>query len=103
MKFAIIAVWDVGKAAELSKVTDKLDTNPPSGYKPLARYVCLAQPFSGLPSGTGVTITIAEAENADAIAAATYPGMLAGADINSVPVLEMPIGGSAEVEKKARG
>jgi len=29
--------------------------------------------------------------------------MLAGADINIVPAMELPIGGTAEVEKKARG
>lgn len=103
MKFVVMAVWDVGKAAELAKLSDKVDTTPPSGYKTLARYVCLAHPVSGIPSGKGVTILIAEAESAEAIAAATYPSMLAGAEINIVPVIEMTIGGVSEVEKKARG
>lgn len=103
MKFVVMSVWDVGKAAELAKLQDKVDTAPPSGYKTLASYVCLAHPVSGLPSGTGVTITIAEAESAESIAAAMYPSMLAGADINTVPVIDMPIGGVAEVEKKSRG
>ena len=103
MKFVVMAVWDVGKAAELAKVTDKTDANPPSGYKPLTRYVCLAHPISGIPSGKGVTITVCEADSAEAIAAATYPLMLAGAEINSVPVIDMPIGGVADVEKKAKG
>ena len=103
MKFVVMSVWDVGKAAELSKLADKVDAAPPSGYKVLARYVCLAQPVSGLPLGTRVSIEIVEAESADAIAAASYPSMLAGADINTVPVIDIPIGGVAEVEKKARG
>lgn len=103
MKFVVMAVWDVGTAAELAKITDKTDANPPSGYKSLTRYVCLAHPVSGIPSGKGVTIAIVEAESADAIAAATYPLMLAGAEVNTVPVIEMPIGGVTEVEKKARG
>ena len=103
MKFVVMSVWDVGKAAELAKLQDKVDTAPPSGYKTLASYVCLAHPVSGLPSGTGVSIIITEAESAEALAAANYPAMLAGADINIVPVIDMPIGGVAEVEKKARG
>lgn len=103
MQFVVMSVWDVGKAAELSKLSDKVVAAPPSGYKPLARYVCLAHPFSGLPSGTGVSIIIAEAESAEAIAVATYPSMLAGADVNIVPALEVPIGGATEVEKKVRG
>ncbi len=103
MKFVVMAVWDVGKAAELAKLSDKVDTAPPAGYKTLARYVCLAHPISGITSGKGVTITICEADSAEAIAASTYPSMLAGAEINSVPVIDMPIGGVADVEKKAKG
>jgi len=103
MKYVVMSVWDVGKAAELAKIQDKVDTAPPSGYKTLARYVCLAQPVSGPPSGTKVSIEIAEAESAEALAAAQYPAMLAGADINIVPAIDMPIAGAAEVEKKARG
>jgi len=46
MKFMVIAVWDMDKGAELAKVTEKMDAAPPSGYKPLARYFCLARPFA---------------------------------------------------------
>jgi len=103
MKFVVIAVWDVGKVAEVAKLSDKVDTAPPPGYKVLARYVCLATPFDGIPSGKGVTILNVEAESAEAIAAAIYPSMLAGVDINVVPVMEIPSGGVSEVEKKMRG
>jgi hypothetical protein len=103
MKFMVIAVWDVDKGAELAKVTEKVDAAPPSGYKPLARYLCLAHPFAGFPTGTGVSVLIAEAESAEAIITGTYPAMLAGADINVVPVLEIPIARATRLEKKARG
>ena len=103
MKFMVIAVWDVHKAAELAKVQEKMDAVPPSGYKPLARYMCLAHPFAGFPSGTGVSVLIVEAESAEAIITSTYPAMLAGADINVVPVLEIPIARATRLEKKARG
>lgn len=103
MKFMVIAVWDVDKGAELAKVTEKVDAAPPSGYKPLARYMCLAHPCAGFPSGTGVSVLIAEAESAEAIIKGTYPAMLAGADINVVPVLEIPLARATRVEKKARG
>jgi len=103
MKFVVMSVWDVSKAAELAKISDKVAAAPPPGYKGLAQYVCLAQPFSGIPPGKGVTISVCEADSSEAIAAALYPSMLAGADINTVPVIDMPIGGMTDVEKKARG
>ena len=103
MKFVVMSVWDVDKAAELGKLSDKLSATPPSGYKLLAQYVCLAHPVSGIQSGKGVSITVCEADSAEALAAVTYPSMLAGAEINTVPVIDMPIGSVAEVEKKARG
>jgi hypothetical protein len=103
MKFMVVAVWAVDKAAELAKVIEKVDAAPPSGYKPLARYFCMAHPFAGFPSGTGVTVLIAEAESAEAIITGTYPQMLAGADINVIPVLEIPIARATRLEKKARG
>ncbi len=103
MKFMVIAVWDMDKGAELAKVIEKVDGAPPSGYKPLARYYCMAHPFAGFPSGKGVTVLIAESESAEAIISGTYPSMLAGADINVVPVLEIPIARATRLEKKARG
>ena len=103
MKFMVIAVWDIDKGAELAKVTEKMDAAPPSGYRPLARYFCLARPFAGFPSGTGVSVLIAEAESAEAIISNIYPSMLAGADINVIPVLEIPIARATRLEKKARG
>ena len=103
MKFMVIAVWDIDKGAELAKVTEKVDAAPPSGYKPLARYFCLAHPCAGFPSRTGVSVLIAEAESAEAIISSIYPSMLAGADINVIPVLEIPIARATRLEKKARG
>lgn len=103
MKFVVTTIWDVNIAAEIAKLTDKVAAAPPPGYKLLAQYVCAAQPFSGIPLGKRTTISVCETDSAEVLAAAYYPSMLAGADINIVPVIDMPIGGVVEVEKKARG
>jgi len=50
-----------------------------------------------------VSITIAEVENENALAAVNYPLVLAGMSIHRVPILEMKSGKVAETEKKLRG
>jgi len=50
-----------------------------------------------------VGISISEAENAEALAAVSYPLVLAGAWVWNVPVLEMTEAGMAKAEKKYRG
>ena len=103
MKMLSIAVYDPSKLGEISKVTDKVHTNTP-GYKPLAMYVCLGNPFPGeIPPNSMVSITIAEVENENALAAVNYPLVLAGMSIHRVPILEMKSGKVAETEKKLRG
>lgn len=103
MKFLTLVMYDVAKSAEIAKASDKLMSNPPPGYKLLAQYVCLGRPFDGIPLNAMVTVGIAEAESAEALAAITYPLTLAGATFYRVPVLEMPIGAGAAEEKKYRG
>jgi hypothetical protein len=103
MKFMSFVIYDVAKSAEVSKVADKVLSNPPPGYKVLARYVCLARPFDGIPPNSLVSVAIAEAESAEALAAISYPIMLAGATFYRTPILEMPIAGAAAEEKKYRG
>ena len=73
-----------------------------AGRKVLAQYLCEAIPFSGVPPNTIVVVAITEAESNEAISAAMYPMMLAGATVHMVPVLEMPVGGAAETEKQYR-
>ncbi len=103
MKILAIAVYDPSKAAEISKVSDKVLPNTP-GYKALAMYACLGNPFPGeIPPNSMVTITIAEVENENALAAVSYPLALAGVSFHRVPILEMKPGKSVETEKKLRG
>lgn len=102
MKFLMFAMMDVAKAAEFAQASDKVWASPPPGIKMLADYVCLGISFPGAPPNTVVGISIVEAESAEALTAVTYPMALAGASLWNVPVLEMPVAGAAELEKKMR-
>ena len=103
MKILAISVFDPAKAGEAAKVLDKVLPNTP-GYKPLAMYICLGNPFPGeIPPNSMVGITIAEVENENALAAVSYPLALAGMSAHRVPVLEMKPGKSSETEKKLKG
>ena len=102
MKFMTFVMFDVAKAAEMAQVSDKTADMP--GIKRLAQYACQGIPFPHtIPPNTMVVVTINDAESNEAMAAANYPAGLAGATVWNVPVLEMPIGGAAETEKKYRG
>ena len=103
MKFLSFATFDVAKAAELAKVSDKVWASPPPGIKILAAYVCQGKAFDGVPPNTLVSFDIIEAESNEALSAVNYPIALAGASIWNVPILELPIVGAAEVEKKMKG
>ena len=103
MKFLNFAMYDVAKAAEVAQAADKAMASAPSGFKVLADYVCEGLAFPGVPANTIVGFRIVEAESNEAIAAAAYPIVLAGATLWYVPILEMPTGGTAEVEKKYKG
>jgi len=96
-------MFDVAKAAEVAKVSDKVMASPPPGYKLLTQYVCLAPPFPGVPPNTLVGFNISEVDSAEAMSTVTYPIMLAGATIHRAPILELPVAAAAEVEKKYRG
>ncbi len=103
MKFLRFIAADAAKGAEVSQVADKLWASPPKGIKALATYTCLGIAFPGLPPHTVLSIVVVEAESDEAMAAVTWPLALAGAEIWHVPVLEVPVVGAAEVEKKMRG
>ena len=103
MKILSISVFEPSKAGEAAKVLDKILPSTP-GYKPLAMYMCLGNPFPGaIPPNSMVGITIAEVENENALAAVSYPLALAGMNIHRVPILEMKPGKSVETEKKLKG
>jgi hypothetical protein len=103
MKILSINVFEPAKAAEIAKVADKVMTNTP-GYKPLATYMCLGNPFPGeIPPNSLVSLAISEVESEEALSAIAYPMALAGSHVHRVPIMEMTPGGSAEIEQKYRG
>ena len=102
MKFISFGAMDVTKAAEVTQASDKVWASPPPGVKMLADYACLGIAYPGAAPNTIVAISIFEADSNEALTLTAYPLALAGAAIWNVPVVEMPVGGAAEVEKKYR-
>ena len=104
MKFLHFVMFDAAKAADVAEAGDKFWAKPPPGMKQLATYLCLGMPFPDVPPNTVVGIDVIEAETAEALTAFFYPMGLAGASQQwCVPVLELPVGGAAKMEKKIRG
>jgi len=103
MKFLQFVAMDMAKAGEVAKVSDKVWASPPRGIKPVADYVCLGIAYPGQSANTVISVSVVEAESVEALTATSYPVGLAGASVWNVPVMEMPVAGAAEVEKKARG
>jgi len=102
MKFMTFVWFETAKAAEMAQVGDKIADTP--GRKVLAQYLCQGIPFPpAVPPNSMLVISINDTETNEAMAAATYPAGLAGAIVYSVPVLEMPVGGTVETEKEYRG
>jgi hypothetical protein len=95
MKFLSFSMVDVAKAADIAQVSDKVWASPPPGIKALAAYTCQGIAFSGQPPNTLLTISVIEAESNEAMAEVDYPMALAGTNSWNVPVLELPVGGSA--------
>ncbi len=104
MKFLNFTTYHIDKLAEIVKVSDKLGANPPEGYKLLAVYSCLANPFPGVenPQGTIVSVSVIECDNAEALASATLEMQLAGGTVNRIPVLEIPTSGAEETVERLK-
>jgi hypothetical protein len=100
MKFVVFSMFDVAKTAEVAQANDKVAKTP--GGKVLAGYACMGITFPGEPPNMMVTISIADYESTEAMAARLYPVSVAGASVWAVPVLEMPVGRGAAIEKKYR-
>ena len=83
MKFLTINMTEMAKIPAVVQASDKVWATPPAGIKVEASYVCLGMPFDGIPPNTMVSFSIVEAESAEAIAAVSYPTMLAGATIHN--------------------
>lgn len=104
MKFLSVNTYPVEKLSEVVKATDKLAKNPPEDYKMLATYSCLANPFPGaeLPPGTLISVAIIESNNAASLATASLEMLLAGANVNRVPVLDVSPGDAEETTEKIK-
>ena len=104
MKFLSFNIFNIDKLGEIAKVTDKLAANPPEGYKILAIYSCMANPFPGveLPQGTMVSVSILESDNAESMASAALEMTLAGATVNRIPVMEVSTGKVEETVERLK-
>ena len=104
MKFLSINTYHVDKLSAVTEVTAKLNANPPEGYKILAIYSCLANPFPGveLPPGTLVSISVLECDNAESMATAALELTIAGLNVNRIPVMEVPVGEIEETVQRLK-
>jgi len=102
MKFMTMSVYPVAKATEVGAASDKVGRDHASEGSPASFFVMMAVPFD-VPPNSIVAFSIGESDSAESMAARVYPLMLAGATVSIVPLLEVPIGGGAEAEKKYRG
>ncbi len=102
MKFLVFTAFDVTKVADVAQAADKLGANPPAGTKLLATYTVQGIPWPGAAGLGQVTVSVAEAETNEALSAMEYPLAIAGATVWAVPVLEIPVPGAAEVERRLR-
>jgi len=102
MKFMSLVVYPVEKTAEIAVATDKVWTSQPRERRPESSYVLMCVPFD-IPPNSLVSVTISESDSAETIAARVYPIMLAGATVNIIPLLDVPVTGGVKAEKKYRG
>jgi len=102
MKFMTLSIYPVAKAAEIAAAADKVWASQPREGRPASSFMLMSVPFS-VPPNSLVAFSIGEADSAESMAARVYPMMLAGATVNIIPLLEVPLGSGAEVEKKYRG
>lgn len=102
MKFMTLSVYPVEKTAEVAAASDKVWANQPRERRPEATYILMCVPFD-VPPNSLVSVAISESDSAETMAARVYPLMLAGATVNIIPLLEVPIAGGAKAEKKYRG
>ena len=102
MKFMALSMYPVAKTAEVAAASDKVWKERPREGRPESAYLCMTFPFP-VPPNTLVSVSIGEYESVEEIAANIYPVMLAGATVDIIPLLEVPLGRGAETEKKYKG
>jgi hypothetical protein len=102
MKIFVFQLIDVSKVPDVAKAGDKVWGSPPAGVKVLAGYTCQGLAYPGMPSNTIMSIRVVEAESNEALSAVIYPVFVAGATVWSTPVMDLPGGAAADMEKKLR-
>ena len=102
MKFMTFTIYPVAMAAEVGKASDKVWAARSHKGEPPSAYVLMTVPFP-VPPNSLVVVTVGDSESAEEMASRVYPLMVAGATVHVIPVLEMPLGGGAEAEKKYKG
>jgi hypothetical protein len=102
MKFMSLFVYPVEKTAEIAVAGDKVWANQPKERRPEGSYVLMCVPFD-VPPNSLVSVSISESDSAETMAARVYPIMLAGATVNIIPLLEVPVTGEVKAEKKYKG
>jgi len=101
MKFLCFVIADFDKAAEMSQASDKLWANPPAGVKMLALYSCFGSPPGVLlPPHSFLAVCVMEAENVEVLFSASAPALNAGGSVYYVPVVDVPVTGSAEAVER---
>lgn len=102
MKFMMLSYIPIEKLAEVSATSDRVWTKARRVKRTASTYLLLSVPFD-VPANSHVTFNIFDADSAEEIAAIVYPIQLAGASIDIIPLLEVPVGGTAKAEEKYRG
>lgn len=102
MKFMTMVIMPADKVAEVAAASDKAWAARPAESRPKNAYVLSAVPFD-VPPRSVVTVYITDEDSMEAVAARTYPVMLAGATVSVVPVMEYTPGAATKTEKKLRG
>ena len=102
MKFMTMSMYPVAKTAEVAAASDKVWADQPREGRPESAYLCMTFPFP-VPPNTLVAFSVGESDSAEEMATRIYPVMLAGATVNIIPLLEVPLGRGAETEKKYKG
>jgi len=102
MKFMSLVVYPIEKTAEIAAASDKAWAGVPRERRPESVYTLMCVPFD-VPPNSLVSVTISESDSAETMAARVYPLMLAGATVNIIPLLEVPVAGGVKAEKKYKG
>jgi len=102
MKFMTLSVWPVEKTAEVAVASDKVWANQPKASRPVVNCILMCVPFD-VPPNSMVSVSISESDSAEKMAERLYPIMLAGAEVQVIPLLDTTVGAAVKGEKKYRG